>query len=33
MTCKNCNAQLSETAAFCNKCGTRVVKDEKWSVD
>ena len=26
--CRNCGAQLSDTAKFCNKCGTAVVRVE-----
>lgn len=27
MFCKRCGAQLKESAAFCPKCGTKIVKN------
>ncbi|MCL1998085.1 MAG: YARHG domain-containing protein, partial [Turicibacter sp.] len=27
MICKNCNTQLEVTAAFCNKCGTKIANE------
>lgn len=28
MFCKNCGGQISESANFCRKCGTKVIKTE-----
>ena len=28
MKCPNCNAELAETARFCNKCGCKIEAGE-----
>lgn len=29
MFCRKCGKELSDSAKFCNKCGTPVIKDNK----
>ena len=29
MFCRKCRAELSDTASFCNKCGTQLLRENK----